>query len=274
MAEYTINRTDNTKLRNGNVLNVITDTPSKMVAYYFNTFSQHAIDIQNQITDNYLESNVAVQDHIAHSPLTISLSGLSGEVVYTQEQTQRDYEKELLKAETYSNINLASNKLAALNILLPSVSNVTQRAKNAYDYIEASANRYIGIVKQFGNSNNPLDTYNGNNDTFKETRLQEIYRKLKSLSDNNTALWVNTPYGDFTDMYIQSITLRQGEANFITDIEITLKQLRFANITTTGVDKDRMALYNAQARADVQNNGKTQSQTEQTSLLYSFRHRT
>ena len=257
-----------TSINKGAVLAVQQDTPSKLTDYYFDIIKGHSISINNQITDYYLENNTAVQDHIAHAPITITLSGISGEIVYTTTQAERDYSKELVQAVSYANRQNLNNKLTALLVLTPSTSNMTQRAKNAYDYIEASAGRYIGILRRFRNSDTPMDKYNGTSDIFKETRLQEIHRKLMLLRNNNTALWVHTPYGDYLNMYIQSITLRQNDENYITDIEMTLKQLNFAEVKYTEVDKNVMAKYNAYAQAKEHENGK--ADTEASLLKSTF----
>lgn len=250
-----------TSINSGAVLAVQQDKPSKLTDYYFDIIKGHTISINNQITDYYLENNTAVQDHIAHAPIVITLSGISGEVVYTSAQAEEDYNRELSQATVYSNQQNLNNKLTALAILNPSVSNLTQKARNAYDYIEASARRYIGILRRFRNSDNPMDRYTGANDTFRETRLQEIHRKLLLLRNNNTSLWVHTPYADYTNMYIQSITLRQNEENFVTDIELSLKQLNFAEVKYTSVDKSVMSKYNAYAQAKEQENGKADTET-------------
>ena len=52
------------------------------VNYYFDVISEHSIEMINQITDNYVENNTAIQDHIAQNPLIISISGISGEKVF------------------------------------------------------------------------------------------------------------------------------------------------------------------------------------------------
>lgn len=261
MADLTKKYSDN-NINQGAVVAVQQDSPSKLTDYYFDVIRNHTISINNQITDYYLENNTAVQDHIAHAPIVISLSGISGEIVYKQAQADVDYERELQQAVAYSNMQNLDNKLATLSVLHPSSSNTTQKAMNAYDYISASANRYIGILRRFRNSNEPLNEYNGTSDrTFKETRLQEIYRKFMLLRSNNTALWVHTPYGDFLNMYIQSITLRQNEENFVTDIEMTLKQLNFVEVKYTKVDEKVMSKYNAYARAQQQENGKANTES-------------
>ena len=66
----------------------------------------------------------------------------------------------------------------------------------------------------------------------------------------------------------QSLTLKQGNQLYVTDIEMTLKQLRFSNVTTTAADKNVMAQYNAYARAQVENNGIAQGINEDVSLVY------
>lgn len=221
---------------------------------YFNVIQEHSVSIQNQITDNYIENNTAVQDHIAQSPLVVSLRGLSGEVVYAPPQKALNwmYSKangfiqDALNIDPMANQRILTDKLTAIPALLPSVDNVTQMAKNAVQYVEASVNRYLKIIKNF------------TDEGTKQTRLQQIYSDLLELRANNVLLFVETPYTDFSDMAIQSITLRQGNENYITDIELTLKQINFAQTQTTKPDTERMAIYNACARTEVENCGKVQ----------------
>lgn len=236
------------------------DAPSRMLDYYFDIVTNHSLSIQNQITDNYLENNTAVADHIAHAPLTITLSGLSGDVVYKSDTATEDFIRQLNIARTNNTIRGYEivTKLSTATVLLPQVNNTMQVAFNKANRIISSVNRYLGIVRTFLNKNDPVDYYTGVNQMHKNIRLREVYQKLKLLSDSHTSLWVHTPYGDFEDMYIQSITLRQENINFATDIEVTLKQLRFAEVINTKPDEKVMSMYNAQARANAENNGKTQ----------------
>lgn len=232
------------------------EAPSRLTDFYFNIVSAHSLSLQNDITDNFIENNTAVHDHIAHQPLTISLSGISGEKVYTNEQAEIDYQKQLQTTKFFTTGYNIINKLGSISALIPSVGNATQNAINKVQNIVTSAKRYIGIVDGLANWNNPVDTYFGANQTLKETRLQEIFRKLSLISSANTSMWVHTPYGDFLNMYIQSITLKQDDVNFISDIEITLKQLQFAEVKHDKVDTSVMSQYNAYAQAKASDNGK------------------
>ena len=236
------------------------------VGYYFDIIREHSVSIQNQITDNYLENNTAVQDHIAHNPITVILGGLAGEVYFTPPTKTLDklyskyntFMQSKFNNDTMANEYMMSDKLLAIPALIPAVDNVTQIAKNAVQYVESSYKRFEKVVKGFKNKE------------IKETRLWQIYRELKDLSDTNTALLVETPFTVFDNMFIQSISLRQGNENFVTDIEITLKQIQYADVSLTAADEKVLSKYNAYARAEVENNGKAKSVQTNDSLLYQW----
>ena len=99
---------------------------------------------------------------------------------------------------------------------------------------------------------------NFTSDIQRQTRLQQIYEDLAALRAANVLLYVETPYADFYDMAIQSITLRQGNENHITDVELTLKQINYASTLTTKPDESVMAKYNAIQRTEEANHGKAQ----------------
>lgn len=225
------------------------------MAFYFDIIQEHSLTLQNQITDNYIENNTAIQDHIAKSPLTISLRGLIGEVVYTPPTAFLKNIKNGIDSFTNSNLGFTvTDKLGPISAILPEVSNLNQIARNTVQYVEASYRRYEKIFDSI------QDFIDGKGS--KETRLQEVYRKLSVLRANDTLLTVITPYTEsgypFSNMAIQSITLRQGNENYVSDIELTLKQLNFANTYTTKPDESVMSKYNACARTKEANHGKAQ----------------
>lgn len=230
--------------------------PDPRIALYFDTIEEHTLNIQNQITDNYIENNTSIQDHIAHAPITISMRGLIGEVVYKPPMTALN--KIIGKIDTPLAQKYGifiSDKLSPIPALLPSVSNVTQLARNAVQYVEASYRRYEKIIKSFGEGR------------YRQTRLEEVFDKLKTLRDFNDLLIVETPYQVFDNMVIQSITLRQGNINYTSDIEITLKQINYASTYNTEPNKKVMAMYNAIQRANEANHGKAQGQRVDSTFI-------
>lgn len=264
------------------------------VNYYFDVITDDSIEMMNQITDNYLENNTAIQDHIGHSPLVITLSGIAGvgknvfrydpEVANQLLQEARFQSAKMGYGINFNNLQADSfwdlvglgsqakelNKLSAISVLYPPVSNYIQVAKNVAEIVDASVSKYTNIYQSiFGKENNNEQILG---DFAEESnKLQQIFTELKRLRDNNIALTVTTPYGIFSNMYLQSVRFHQGNELYVTDIEITLKELRFSEVTTTAADKDVLAKYNAYAQAEMENNGKAQG--EQESILHKLLNR-
>ena len=71
-------------------------------------------------------------------------------------------------------------------------------------------------------------------------------------------------------MAIQSITLHQGDQNYITDIELTLKQINFATTYTTKPDESVMAKYNAMQRTEEANHGKAPGVEVNRDSIYNY----
>lgn len=245
---------------------------------FFHTVTDDSVSFQSQITDNWVENNTAIHDHIAISPVTITMRGFVGECIYISEQARLDYEKvmalanqtnskdrTLLQFGDWQHVDDIDGKLTAVSAYFPEVSNVTQLAQNMWDMHEAAqkkATRISDILT--GQANNSLVTkmnaYSGLSSNLKESKLKEITESIKDYWINRVPLVANTPFGDFDNMYIQSVSLHQGNENFIGEIDITLKQLRFAQTLTTKADKEVLAKYNAYAQAREQNYGKTQGE--------------
>lgn len=230
---------------------------SKKITYYFDTLDEHTIDVQNQITDNYVEDNTAIHDHIAHAPLTITISGLIGEKVYYGKTDDR-YDDLLNEAKKRTSPTIVE-KLSALTMLYPPVDNATQLARNTASTVISTVNRIGGLVRSFGNRNRPQENGEGT-EQDREPRLYEVYRKLMNLRATNTPMTVATPFTGlaFMNMYIQSIRFHQGNENYRGDISITLKRIDFAAVNTTKPNTEVMSKYNAYARAEVENCGTAQ----------------
>mgnify|MGYP007049376023 CR=1 FL=1 len=230
------------------------------ISLYFNIIQEHSISLQSQITDHYIENNTAVQDQIAKSPLVVTLKGLVGEVVF--EAPKSFYDKADSFIEDKFGFSVA-DKLGPIASLYPPVSNLNQVARNTVQYVEASVNRYKQII------GSAVDLFTGDQ---KETKLREVFRKLQVLRANDALLTIITPYTEndypLANMAIQSITLRQGNENYVSDLEVTLKQLNFSDTGTTEPNTDVMSKYNATQRTEEANHGKAQGVETNNSILY------
>ncbi len=232
------------------------------IGHYFQVLEEDSISFQSQITDNYIENNTAVQDHIALNPVTITMRGYVGEVVFTPPMAFWNNLTGVLEGQITKNdtATTATTKLAPIASLLPPVDNITQIAKNTAQYVESSFNRYKKIYDQLTDKKiNPITS-----------RQEDSAKKLKSLWLNRTLVEVITPYGYYENMAIQSISLTQGNTMTQSELSVTLKQIKYATTKTTKPDTKVMAWYNAVQRTEEANHGKAQGAKVDNSHFYNW----
>lgn len=219
------------------------------VVYYFDIIKSHKVQLQSQITDYWLEDSTAVQDSVNLQPIIINLSGLVGEVVFTPPSTftGKIIDKLNRLFPSKSGFTL-TQKLGTIVSLVPSVDNYTQIAKNAINYTEAAYNRYKKLFEQ-------IQSWRNGTTSNTVPRQEQIYKQFEMFWKNKTPLMVNTPYGLFDNMYIQNVTMQQGETNTVSDISVTLKQLSFKDVIFTKAGRSVVEKYNSQAQAEVENLG-------------------
>lgn len=234
-----------------------------VIGHWFSIVEEDSLNLQSQITDNYIENNTAVQDHIALSPVVITLRGYVGEVEFKPPTVFTNYLTDKINNYTSNTLGITvSDKLGALSALLPPVDNVNQMARNAVQYVESSFNRYKRIYNQL------MSLSKKGQKQVTESVQQYVAKNLKEMWENRTLVEVVTPYGLYKNMAIQSITLTQGNTTTQSELSVSLKQLNFAETQTTKPDTDRMAKYNAIQRAEVEDCGKAQGVKVPTSILY------
>ena len=261
--------------------------PFQLIKYFFDVVNDDTVTYNAQITDNWIESNSAIQDHIALQPVTITMRGLCGELVYDAKQAELDYESELAQAKTrnsqytiiwkygdFKGIEDVDGKLVAIGKIAPPLSNITEMAQNNWELLNIQNQKASKIVDAFKNRNNKtmaqqMNNYNGLSTNARQSRLKQVGDEFKKAILGRKSFTVNTPFGTFENMYLQTVTLHQGEEDYIGDIDITLKQIRFAQTQTTKADEKTLSELNslAQAQSDAQNNGNTQGINRNKSFL-------
>ena len=235
------------------------------IGHWFSIVEEDTLNLQAQVTDNYIENNTAIQDHIAISPVTITMRGYIGEVEFkppvsfTNFLVTGKYDK-YEPADKYD--TFITEKLSPIVGLLPPVDNITQLAKNAVQNAETSFNRYKRIYNQL------KGLAKKSQKQVSETVQEYAARNLKDLWENRKLVEVVTPYGVYNNMAIQSITLSQGNTTTMSELSVTLKQINYATTYTTDPDTERMAYFNALARTQEADHGKSSGITiDKTSAL-------
>nr|DAT18303.1 MAG TPA: hypothetical protein [Caudoviricetes sp.] len=240
---------------------VIVQNDTFNLSYFFDKYGflgETTVNLPLQITNNYVESNVALQDHIAKPPITITLSGLIGEVVF---KPPTNFLKKTNNA--FSNKFGFTPKLTLITALLPSVSNITQMARNTTQYIESSYTRYLNIFENIRRG--------GENVEVVLTNQEQAFKQLSDLRDSNAFVDVITSWFTFKNYAISDIRLRQdASTNYTSSLELTLQEWREVGTKMTTIDTKQYSERCAVQKAAVAVHGKAQGKEKPVSLLLSL----
>lgn len=242
-----------TKLTGGIVMTAVSDNPewSGDIAVFFDYLSEESNTAEASITDNWVESNYTLQDHIAVKPRVYRLKGYVGEVIFKQ---PTKFVKAISDwADNHPILKATKEKIQPINALSGIVSNYTRAGINIVNQIESSYNRYRQIYEAY---NNIHQDFVGKRQKTVSTILlnlleQRIPVKLTDLAFNDDIA------GREDRLYfLQSVSARQGDNAFISDYEVTIKELRVAQSKITEVDAKKFAGDLATQKTSDANNGK------------------
>ena len=220
------------------------------IAILFDYIQDETSTVEADITDNYVDSNYSIQDHIAVKPRIYRLKGCVGEVIY------EDVYKFLGFLNNARNNNPVLDKtlatMDAISGAITIVGNYTQAAYNVAKQVESSIDRYTKMWRNFRNENEYAGIRQKSVYAILERMLQErVPVKLTGMMFNHE------PFKKTYDRiyYLQSVSARQGENAFISDIEVTVKEFRIATTKTTKVDKKNIAGMAASQKTTESENG-------------------
>lgn len=224
---------------------------AQRVAILFDYIQDETSSVEADITDNWVESNYSLQDHIAIKPRMYRLRGCVGEVIY------EDVYKVVNALEGFKNNHPVLAKtvdtLSNVTGLSGVVSNYTRAAMNVAKQIESSFDRYAKVWKNLTKRNQ-----------FVNKRQKAVYAMLAQMLQNRipvklTGLMFNLEAfaeGQYDKMYyLQSVSAHQGDSAYISDIEVTIKEFRIAVTKTTKVDKNKYAGMTAAQKTSEAVNG-------------------
>lgn len=189
--------------------NVNPKYPTVLLFSKFGIENSQGIQIQSSITNNYTEANVAINDHWAIQPITFSLTGIIGELVYTP--TERFLEK---------NVKSVTKYLDGLTAISPTLDSYTRAVENVAKAIDDSLEQYRQTIR------NALLNINFFESSILSTNARYIYERIMSLINCRQLVTVKTIWGDLTNMAITSFNVKQDTNRYKTDVEIKMQQWR------------------------------------------------
>lgn len=215
-----------------------------IAGFKFNVPQTEQVRFENEITDHYVESNYAIQDHIARKPVVITLSGLVGDYFYTVNEIE-----DLLA--------LITPTITLVKELIPQITSVVQRQK-----INFSNEQKQKLLKQEDGSYRVVVNGKQNEYEFNTMDLFTLFQSLYKLKSPQTraflffeAMWksgarfsVETTWKRYDNMVVQSITPKRDNNADITEFTIVCKQMEFVSSKVETIDeyKNRTQLQKAQ----------------------------
>lgn len=214
-------------------------------AFIFDLKKDYKLNLSSDITDHYVESNVAIQDHIGLKPIIIEVVGSIAEVDM-KSTIERDANMKTnssnIAPSTSGNNNTFSfnsvdsylNRMGSLTSFAPNLSNQSLNIYNTAKYVYATTNKVINLDKKDSSPDiKERRAYDEeyNLDVIKQTKQFEWINWFKIQWWNRASFTIVTPYGSFSNMYIVELSAVQPESTrFVTNLTIKFKQIRRAKI--------------------------------------------
>lgn len=211
--------------------------------FIFDYENDTEIRLTSNITDHYVEDNTAIQDNIALAPVRLTLRGFVSELSQNNQPPSG-----------YTNfIQAVTNKLSTVPAYL---GNFSAQAIARQQKVLADAQALINSVDYaVSRINNIAGLFN--NAAPGQTKQAQAYQKLESLWKQKILFSVETPYKIYDNMAIETISFIQNEVtNMLSDISITLKEIRFASVEFTRFNEVLYGGRRAQQVQDTADKGK------------------
>lgn len=244
-------------LVNGNPLGKFLLKPSDSGSigdFLFDYEGETNVTLQADITDHFAENNQFLNDHYALKPVRITLRGYVGELVQKK-------------------ANGISGLLAALQNKLTAVpAYIGKYTPQALGKIQAALTKAQSTVNKVNNVLSKVQSVAGlfPGAVAAPTKQAQGYLKLETLMLTKQIFSVQTPYKLFQSMAIESLSITQDETTkYISDVTVTLKQMRFADVLLTTSSAGAFAGRTRFQRGDQADQGLTKGKPALISTLKS-----
>lgn len=188
--------------------------PPGIAGFVFDVVGEDQVELDSEIPDHYVESNTPVQDMIALRPEIVVTNGEIAELV-----------KSIIATKP---ITLPQNPLPILNGLQPQLApgaTVTQQNQEALAAAEDASVQNTYSLYGYYQSRVPQQP--------NQTRQSAIFGFLYQLWWGRQLCSVETPWGFFTNMAIESIRTRQPEeSKSRSEFVLTFKKIRTVKSVT------------------------------------------
>jgi len=200
-------------------------------------FGNESISCQADITDNFVESNVAYQDHIAIKPVVYTVEGEVGELAW------------------YRNDSVSSVMEAVAQKLEP-IASFNQTLSKTASKVQDKALKIIGVVDSLDNAISRIWGFLSNDDV--DTEQKKVFKYLLVLWRSRTPINIKTPWKNLSNYVIQNVEFTQSDRTVDkSKIKISFKEFKTTKNKTTAFDLNKYMGRGSAQNAEKQNKGTT-----------------
>lgn len=213
------------------------NSPGDYVDLKLDIIGDETLNADCDVTDNYVESNTAYQDQITLKPITFTVSGEVGELVWYQSNSYAQ------------RIGQVAQKLEGVISFLPirskSFNQMKKTVMKAAQWVDTASNVLSRLSSLVGGSGFIPESM---------TRQQQAYQLLVLYRNMRKPLTIKSPWGVLQNYVITNLEFKQPkETKDKSLITITFKEFRLVSIQTVPFDSQKYqgnAAFENQPRAD------------------------
>lgn len=214
--------------------------------YIFDTRGEEEATLESEITDNWVEDNTMVQDHIGLKPMVITLRGYVGELTNKIPDELRELQKKSLEKLGDASKYVPNLDVMAASPFLPKLTTQAQSIVNR------TAEVY-GIYKKANKTVKRLEDRMAGVAVPDVSNQQKVWGRFYDLWQKRSLVTVYTPFGVYNSMAILSVNARQEEDSaYMSEFSVTFKEFRVVGDISSYNDEAKTRQAQAEARLSEQ----------------------
>lgn len=200
-----------------------------IAGFRFNVPLGEKVKMENDITDHYIDTGTPVQDHIAHKPLIITLTGLQGEYFYSVHQIQD------MLAKVIPTMALVAQFLPKLT---PATIQKKYAQSKAMESKHAGNNNSVQLQAHIQRKVfNAVDLFREFQSLYKLKSAQtRAYLFFEAMCNSRAVFTVETTWERYDNMAVLSAIPKRDENADITDFTVTFKQITFTESKSESIE--------------------------------------
>lgn len=184
-------------------------SPTDSIDLKLDIVGEETLVAESDVTDHYVESNIAYQDQIATKPKTYTIQGEVGELVW--------YQKDSVSQVAGQVAQRLEGVVSFLPVRSRSFQQMKSKVMKAAQWVDTASN----ILDRFGDLTPDM------------TKQEQAYKWLLFWRDVRYPLSIKTPWGTLENYVVTSLRLTQPkETKDKSYISMTFKELRLSSVST------------------------------------------